>query len=84
MPKFVGPVQKVRIGRELSELWWDYRPMSKTVVKKDGLWKTVVSPHEDFLASCEVVLRGGFVNDITPELATELTAAGFGQYIVED
>lgn len=83
MPRFIGPTQKVKVGRP-ADIWWDSRPMSKTVIKKDGAWRTVVSPQEDFLASCQVVLRGGYVNEISAELAAELTAAGYGDYIVED
>ncbi len=42
-----------------------------------------MTPQGDFLAQCDVVLRGGFDIEITDELATELTAAGFSQYISE-
>jgi hypothetical protein len=52
-------------------------------VKKDGTWRTIMTPQGDFLATCDVVLRGGYDIEISNELATELTAAGYGEYISE-
>lgn len=81
--KFTGPFLKVKRGRP-DDLWWNYRPAGQTVIKKDGQWRTIMGPQEDFLRSCEVVLRGGYTHTINETLAAELTAAGYGQYISED
>lgn len=83
MPTFRGPVMVTQPGRP-EDLWFVKQRIGKTVLKKDGAWRTVLSPQEDFLKTCEVVLRGGFTHSITSELAAELTAAGFGEYISED
>ena len=77
-----GPTLGVKRGRP-DPLWWTSWYDAKTVVKKDGQWLTVMTPQGDFLAQCDVVLRGGFDIEITDELATELTAAGFAEYISE-
>jgi hypothetical protein len=83
MPMFKSPVQNVKFGRDF-ELWFVTNPKPKTVVKFQGQWKTVFSPAEDFLAQCEVVLRGGFTHKIEQSLADELSAAGFAEFISED
>ena len=77
-----GPTLKYERGRP-DPLWFTSFPIGKTVVKKDGAWRTVMTPQGDFLDQCEVVLRGGYDIEISDELATELTAAGFGEYISE-
>ena len=77
-----GPTLEVKRGRP-DPLWWTSWYDAKTVVKKDGQWLTIMTPQGDFLAQCDVVLRGGFDIQITDELATELTTAGFSQYISE-
>ena len=82
MPVFRGPTYQRKLGRRY-ELWWATENVGKTVVKKNGTWTTVVVPNQDFLASCQRVLRGGFEEQITTEEATELTAAGYGDYIFD-
>jgi hypothetical protein len=82
MPYFDSPVLNRKAGRA-HELWWVSINIGKTVVKVGGEWRTVVSPTEDFLATCDVVLRGGYKTYVSTELAAELTAAGFGDNIVE-
>jgi len=82
MPYFRGPVLLYKPGRP-EPLWFITQRMGKTVVKKSGQWRTVMTPQEDFLATCDVVLRGGMTHTITSDLAAELTAAGFGEYISE-
>jgi len=80
MPTWRGPTYPVKTGLPY-DIWWESTTKSKTVVKYQGAWKTLVSPTEDYLAACEVVLRGGFIIDLTPELSTELIDAGFSDYI---
>jgi len=80
MPFFASPPLWRKAGRS-SDLWWVSNPLGQTVVKADGQWRTVVSPSEDFLATCEVVLRGGYQHEISDALAADLTAAGYGDYI---
>lgn len=83
MPKlWRGPTLTYKFGRP-DDLWFVSFPIGKTVVKKDGAWRTVMTPQGDFLKECEVVLRGGYDIEISDDLATELTAAGFGEYISE-
>lgn len=80
MPTFDSPKLWRKAGRS-SELWFVSNPLGQTVVKVNDQWRTVVSPSEDFLATCQVVLRGGYNHDISPALAAELTAAGYGEYV---
>jgi len=83
MPKmWRGPTLTYKRGRP-DDLWFTSWPIGKTVVKKDGTWRTIMTPQGDFLEQCDVVLRGGYDIEITDDLATELTAAGFGEYISE-
>lgn len=82
MPVFRGPVLLYKPGHP-EPLWFITQHIGKTVVKKDGSWRTVMTPQEDFLATCDVVLRGGMTHPISEALAAELTAAGYGDYISE-
>lgn len=82
MPIFRGPVLLYKPGRP-DPLWFVTQRIGKTVVKKDGAWRTVMNPQGDFLDQCEVVLRGGFTIEISNELASELTDAGYGDYVSE-
>jgi len=82
MPKiFRGPSMKIKLGMS-NELWFVSYPWAKTVVKKNGTWSTIVSPQDSTLSSYDRVLRGGYENPITDAEAAELTAAGYGEYIV--
>jgi hypothetical protein len=78
---FVNPTYQYKLGRD-EELWWVGYGIAKSLVKKDGKWKLLVGESPEFTATCEVYLRGGFRNEITEELAAELVAAGYGDYIV--
>jgi hypothetical protein len=82
MPVFRGPTYQRKLGRRY-ELWWATENVGKTVVKKNGTWTTVVVPNQDYLATCQRVLRGGFEEQITTAEAAELTAAGYGDYIFD-
>jgi uncharacterized protein with NAD-binding domain and iron-sulfur cluster len=82
MPIWNSPTYRVKTGKP-HDLWFDVIDKTKTVVKFQGNWRTLVSPQEDFLNACDVVLRGGFVIEISEELATELSEAGFADYIKE-
>lgn len=83
MPTWSSPTYPVKVGRP-DDLWWVSNIKSKTVVKFQGAWKTLVSPQEDFLAACSVVLRGGYNYELSEDLATELRAAGFTDYVIGD
>lgn len=80
MPLFTSPSYRKKNGRP-HDLWFTGVTVAKTVVKYNGEWKTLTSPTEDFLAECSVVLRGGYVHQISSALAAELTSAGYGDYI---
>lgn len=80
MPKFNNPTYQYKLGRD-EELWWVGYPVAKDVAKKNGVWKTYLSMTPEFVATCEVVLRGGFLNEISEELADELVAAGYGEFV---
>jgi len=54
-----------------------------TVVKNNGEFETLLYPDEDFLAECQKVYMGGHEHIVTDEEATELTNAGFGNYLTE-
>jgi hypothetical protein len=54
-----------------------------TVVKNNGEFETLLYPDEDFLAVCQKVYMGGHEHIVTDEEATELTNAGFGNYLTE-
>ena len=79
---FRGPTMKIKLGRG-EDLWFVSYGWGKTVVKDNGTWSTIVSPQDDTLKDYDRVLRGGYDNPITDAEATELTAAGYGEYIVE-
>jgi hypothetical protein len=79
---FRGPTMRIKLGLA-NDLWFVSYPWGKTVVKDNGTWKTIVSPQDSTLASYQKVLRGGYDNPITDAEAAELTAAGYGDYIVE-
>jgi hypothetical protein len=79
---FRGPSMKIKLGMA-NDLWFVSYPWGKTVVKKNGTWSTIVSPQDSYLQGCDKVLRGGYDNPITDAEAAELTAAGYGEYIVE-
>lgn len=79
---FRGPAMTIKLGRG-EDLWFVSYPWAKTVVKKNGTWSTIVSPQDSSLEDYDRVLRGGYENPITEEEAAELTAAGYGEYIVE-
>jgi hypothetical protein len=79
---FRGPTMRIKLGME-NDLWFVSYPWGKTVVKKNGAWSTIVSPQDSTLKNYDRVLRGGYDNPITEAEATELTAAGYGDYIVE-
>jgi len=48
-----------------------------TVVKRAGVWRTVRNKRQDWLDACDVVLRGGYENEVTAQQRTELLAAGY-------
>jgi hypothetical protein len=79
---FRGPSMKIKLGRQY-DLWFVAYNWGKTVVKSNGTWSTIVSPQDSSLADYDKVLRGGYDNPITDAEAAELTAAGYGEYIVE-
>ena len=79
---FRGPTMTIKLGLQY-DLWFVSYPWGKTVVKKNGTWSTIVSPQDSSLADYDKVLRGGYDNPITDSEAAELTAAGYGEYIVE-
>ena len=79
---FRGPTMRIKLGRR-EDLWFVSYPWGKTVAKKNGTWSTIVSPQDSTLQTYDRVLRGGYDTPITDAEATELTAAGYGDYIVE-
>lgn len=83
MPRFNNPTWDYKLGRG-EELWFVSYPIAKDVVKKDGVWKTYVALTPEFIQTCEVVLRGGFRHEISTELADELVAAGYGEFVEYD
>lgn len=83
MPKFNNPTYQYKIGRP-HDLWFVGYPVAMTVVKYEGEWQTVVAPQDDFIKLCDEVFYGGYDHKITPQMAAELTAAGYGEYITED
>jgi len=80
---FRGPTYRYKIGRP-HDLWFVSYPVGKTVVKKNGAWSTIMVPQNSDLATYDRVLRGGYDNVITDAEATELTAAGYGDYIFNE
>ncbi len=80
MPYFTTITQERKVGRP-HDLWWVGTALAKSLVKHNGSWRVVVAMTEEFMAECTVVLRGGYLNEISDELAAELTAAGYGDYI---
>lgn len=83
MPIFRGPTYRYKIGRP-HDLWFVSYPVGKTVVKRNGVWSTVISPQDSWLQECERALRGGYEEPITEAEAAELTAAGYGDYVFNE
>lgn len=83
MPIFRGPTFVYKLRRP-NDLWFVSYPIGKTVVKSNGTWTTIVSPQDSSLSGYDRVLRGGYDNVITQQEATELTAAGYGDYIFNE
>lgn len=74
--------------------WRHYgaQPRGRTLIREDGTWSVVDTPTVSRLAAADYivnaagervrgVLLGGHVHTITPAVAAELTAAGYGAYI---
>ena len=80
MPIFRGPTYKYKPGREY-DLWFVSYPIGKSVVNSGGVWSTIVVPQDSNLSTYQRVLRGGYDHVITDAEASELTAAGYGDYI---
>lgn len=57
-------------------------PVGRTVLKEAGVWSTVDNPDANRLAAADRVFLGGHEYVIDATLASELTAAGYGAYIV--
>jgi len=52
------------------------------VLKENGVWSTVDNPDANRLAAAQRVFLGGHEYEVDATLAAELTAAGYGSYIV--
>lgn len=64
--------------------FWNHLPaygQALALVKFNGVWTLESLVSEDF---ADFYLLGGYNHIISQELADELTAAGFGQYIFPD
>jgi hypothetical protein len=79
---FRAPTYRYKLGRP-NDLWFVSYPKGKTVIKRNGVWSTVITPQDSFLQECERALRGGYEEPITDAEAVELTAAGYGDYIFD-
>jgi hypothetical protein len=51
--------------------------VGKTLVKRDGVWMLVRNKRQDWLDDCDVVLRGGYDNEVTSAQKVELEALGY-------
>jgi hypothetical protein len=51
--------------------------VGKTLVKRDGVWLLVRNKRQDWLDGCDVVLRGGYDNEVTLAQKAELEALGY-------
>lgn len=80
---FRGPTYRYKLGRP-NDLWFVSYQKGKTVVKRDGVWSTVITPQDSFLQSCQRYLRSGYEEPITEAEAAELTAAGYGDYVFNE
>lgn len=73
----VGPRREIgwSTGSAFDEL--TFHTTEKTVVLRDGVWRAVSNRRQDWLDACDVVFRGGYVNEVTADQAVSLEAAGF-------
>jgi hypothetical protein len=53
-----------------------------TLLRMNNVWTEIRYPTEDQTGAADYVLWGGYKNVINQEIANELTAAGYGQYII--
>lgn len=67
----VGPVSRDRYAE------FQRVRRGDTVVKRGGVWQTVRNRRQDWLDDCDVVLRGGYENEVTSTQRAELVAAGY-------
>ena len=74
---FSGPTIPNK-DRTRQGLWWARADIGVTVIRVDGVWKTVMSATQDVLNTADRVYRGGYTYTLTDALAAELQAAGFG------
>ena len=86
MPSFVGPLaftgsrllSSSRGSERAFFRWAGPAPVSQTVLKEGGSWVTVQNPLQSRLDAATHVFLGGHVYEVSDDLATELTAAGYG------
>lgn len=75
------PTYKTPVGAR--RLWRYYgTDTSRTLIKTEGTWRVVTTPTTEALNTAEGYYRGGYVNIVTQEVADDLTADGFGSYLV--
>jgi hypothetical protein len=56
-----------------------YQPTARGqfVLKRDGVWETLSAATQEELDAAEVYFLGGHDYEVSEEIATELTAAGY-------
>lgn len=54
-----------------------FHRLGKTLVKRNGQWLEVRNKQQSWLDECDVVLRGGYDNEVTLAQKIELEALGY-------
>lgn len=71
-------LKPARGGRLLSR----YRfPQALTVLKRAGVYEVVQSPSQDVLDSADIVYMGGRDHIVSDSEASDLSSAGYGEYL---
>lgn len=77
---FSPPTRPVRVD---TKGLWRYYTLDEgyTLVKRDGFYHTYIAPGDDELAGADAVYLGGHITIVSPQEASELTAAGYGAFL---
>lgn len=82
MPSFIGPTVDVPFRLEGGLV--GSLPHGLSVWRLDGSWDSGLTASAAVVAAADRFYQGGHTHPLTVDQADELTAAGFGAYILED
>lgn len=75
------PETATAAGRAVDQWFVRTNRANGTLVRTNGVWEFITNPHNRRLMAADLFYRGGYCNEITSEVASELVAAGFGSWV---